>query len=175
MGAVGIRVRALVLAVAMAAPIAVLGAPSAARAATTPTISNYPAPYNISYACGITTGPDGALWFTNFRGDSIGRMTTGGTLTTFTGTGISSPCAMTTGPDGALWFVNAGNDSIGRITTGGTVSNYTGTGIASYTQEYPGAITTGPDGALWFTKPRRFDRSDHDRWRRHQLHRNRHQ
>jgi streptogramin lyase len=25
---------------------------------------------------GITTGPDGALWFTNYDGNSIGRITT---------------------------------------------------------------------------------------------------
>ena len=30
----------------------------------------------ISSPHGITAGPDGALWFTNFGGDSIGRITT---------------------------------------------------------------------------------------------------
>ena len=77
---------------------------------------------------------------------SIGRITTGGTVTNFTGTGISEPVWIAAGPDGALWFTNEGNDSIGRITTGGTVTNFTGTGISE-----PQVIAAGPDGALWFT------------------------
>jgi hypothetical protein len=76
--------------------------------------------------------------------DSIGRVTTVGVVTNYTGTGISYPEGVTAGPDGALWFTNY--NSIGRITTAGVVSNYTGTGIS-----HPDGITTGPDGALWFT------------------------
>ncbi len=158
MGTARLRASALALVAAMVVPIALIAAPTAAHADTSSTVSNYPAPYNIAYVCGIATGPDGALWFTNFHGDSIGRMTTAGTLTTFTGTGISSPCGITTGPDGALWFLNTGSNttdaSIGRITTAGAVTNYTDPTIASFSQEYPGSITTGPDGALWFTNSR---------------------
>ena len=72
---------------------------------------------------GITAGPDGALWFTNNgngTGDSIGRITTTGTIYTYTGTGISGPEGITDGPDGAVWFTNYGangsGNSIGRIT-----------------------------------------------------------
>jgi streptogramin lyase len=90
----------------------------------------------------ITAGPDGALWFSDGR--SIGRITTTGTVTHYTGAGINSPGAITAGSDGALWFANG--KSIGRITTAGLVSNYTGPGV-----NYPGSITAGPDGALWFT------------------------
>ncbi len=93
---------------------------------------------------GITTGPDGALWFTN--GTSIGRITTGGAVSYYTGTGISVAEGITVGPDGALWFTNYGNNSIGRITTGGTVTNYPDANI-----DGPTSIARGPDGALWFT------------------------
>ena len=48
---------------------------------------------------------------------SIGRITTSGTVTNYTGTGVSSPYAIAPGPDSALWFTNDGNASIGRITT----------------------------------------------------------
>ena len=68
---------------------------------------------------GITAGPDGALWFTNQGDDSIGRITTTGTVTNYTDTGIGTPVGITAGPDGALWFTNNGNGSIGRITTTG--------------------------------------------------------
>ncbi len=101
---------------------------------------------------GITTGPDGALWFTNGANNSIGRITTAGVVTNYTGTGIGYPEAITAGPDGALWFTNLygpsdyGHGSIGRITTSGTVSIFRGSGIT-----HPEGITAGPDGALWFT------------------------
>jgi len=97
---------------------------------------------------GITAGPDGALWFTNRTGNTIGRITTTGKVKTFSGTGISAPEGITAGPDGNLWFTTdttVNEDSIGRITTTGTVT----TSFLGSTG--PWGITAGPDGALWFT------------------------
>src|SRR5262249_13142131 len=108
-------------------------------------IFNYTHP-TINNPEGITAGPDGALWFADRNNDSIGRITTSGTVTNFTDVTISCPQNIVTGSDGALWFTNPCNDSIGRITTGGAVSNFTDPGIHE-----PWAITAGPDGALWFT------------------------
>ncbi len=78
----------------------------------------------ISYSVGgqpqgIAAGPDGALWFAN-RGepDSIGRITTSGTVTSYTGPGVDSPTGIAAGPDGGMWFTNTGNDTIGRIQAG---------------------------------------------------------
>jgi hypothetical protein len=99
----------------------------------------------ISGPVGITAGRDGALWFINNGNNSIGRITTAGTVTNYTGTGISSPKAIAAGPDGALWFTD-GNSSIGRITTTGTVTSYSGTGVSG-----PQGIVAGRDGAMWFT------------------------
>src|SRR5215469_14273342 len=48
----------------------------------------------------IAVGPDRALWFTNHGNNSIGRITTGGTVTSFTDPSISGLAAITTGPDG---------------------------------------------------------------------------
>jgi streptogramin lyase len=106
-------------------------------------ITIYP---GVSQPWGITAGSDGALWFTNQNNNSIGRITTAGVVTNYTGAGISGPTGIAAGPDGALWFTNNGNNSIGRITTAGAVANYTGAGISG-----PTAIAAGPDGALWFT------------------------
>ena len=78
--------------------------------------------------------------------NSIGRISTAGIVTNYTGTGINEPESITAGPDEALWFTNRINKSIGRVTTSGVVTNYTGTGI-----DYPTGITSGPDGAIWFT------------------------
>ena len=97
---------------------------------------------------GITVGPDGALWFTTTGSgnDTIGRITTHGTVTDFTKSGISDPYGITSGPDGNLWFANDGNNSIGQITTSGTVTDYSNAGISD-----PQWITVGSDGNLWFT------------------------
>src|SRR5271165_790374 len=55
---------------------------------------------------GITAGPDGNLWFTEFSGNKIGRITPGGTVTEFSAgiTPNSGPDGITAGPDGNLWF-----------------------------------------------------------------------
>jgi streptogramin lyase len=139
------RVGTVLVAVLMATPFAGLEAIVTARAASAdPVVSNY-ADSSVSNPGGITVGPDGALWFTNHDNDSIGRITTGGTVTNFTDPSISQPTGITAGPDGALWFVQ-NNNSIGRITTSGSVSNFTDPSIFA-----PSGITVGPDGALWFT------------------------
>ena len=121
------------------------------------------------------TAADGALWFTNFHNNSIGQITTTGTVTIYTDPEIDEPLGITSGPDGALWFANyGGNGSIGRITTTGTVTTYTSPGISN-----PREITVGPDGALWFTnvsdRLTGLHRADHHHRDSHQLHRSQHQ
>ncbi len=139
------RVAAFVVSIGLAVSSVVAPWVASTASASPPVVTNYTGT-GISNPVGIAAGPDGALWFANYKNNSIGRITTAGAVTNYTGTGISNPEEITAGPDGALWFTNAGNDSIGRITTGGVVTNYTGTGIS-----YPVGITAGPDGALWFT------------------------
>jgi virginiamycin B lyase len=116
-----------------------------------PIFTDHPDP-GIESPLGIAAGSDGALWFTNQSGNSIGRITTSGIITYYTGRKVLGPGAITAGPDGALWFttqrginINSGG-AIGRITTSGTITYYTDPTIPD-----PFAITTGSDGALWFT------------------------
>jgi virginiamycin B lyase len=105
----------------------------------------------------ITSGPDGALWFTseyasNVKGgDSVGRISTSGVVTQYPIPFAANPGPLTAGPDGAIWFAGAdffGGNAIGRVTTSGQFSEYGGK---------PGqigqvlGITAGPDGAVWFT------------------------
>jgi virginiamycin B lyase len=93
---------------------------------------------------GIVAGPDGALWFTNFTTNgSIGRITTSGTVTTYTRKAVIGPSSITVGPDKALWFTNLFSGSVGRITTSGNISIYRERGG-------PEDIVTGP-GNLWIT------------------------
>ncbi len=102
---------------------------------------------------GITTGPDGALWFTeegppppaspvNF----IGRLTTSGQYTHFQLPNLGSiPDQIVAGPDGRLWFTEVGGNRIGAITTAGVITEYPNAG------GQPQGIAVGPDGALWYT------------------------
>src|SRR5690242_855284 len=90
----------------------------------------------------MVTGPDGALWYTNSIGNSIGRITTSGHVkSAFHAPSIRRPSGIAAGPDGALWFTNSW--TIGRITTTGQVTVYPDPGI-----DTPATITAGPDGAL---------------------------
>ena len=118
---------------------------SIGRITTAGVVSHYTDP-KIFGPAGITAGPDGALWFTNFGNNSVGRITTAGVVTVYTGPPIEGPRAITAGPDGALWFANYDGSSISRISTAGVVTGYTNATVSE-----PLDITTGPDGALWFT------------------------
>lgn len=107
---------------------------------------NVPSPHSRPF--GITSGPDGALWFTEQYQGKIGRITTTGSFTEYALTAPKTnaqvfPIGITVGPDQALWF--AAESYIGRITTGGAVTLFP-EGIAGDAV----AITNGPDGALWF-------------------------
>jgi virginiamycin B lyase len=98
---------------------------------------------------GIAVGPDGALWFTDWRGNQIGRMSTAGTYSLYPLPNPgSSPLLITTGPDGALWFTEYAGDRIGRITTAGAITEYP----LPTPNSQPQGIATGPDGALWFAE-----------------------
>ena len=69
----------------------------------------------ISDPEGIAAGPGHTLWFTNYYGNSIGRITTAGVVATFNGPNIRFPAWIAASPDHGLWFTDGGNDSIGRI------------------------------------------------------------
>ena len=112
---------------------------------------------------GITKGPDGALWFTEYYGNKVGRITTAGAVNEYPlppaeGVAALNPYGIATGPDGALWFANSsagsGGPSLGRITTSGNLTlNVIPQDCACVD------ITTGPDGGLWFTELNGIGRS----------------
>lgn len=99
----------------------------------------------------ITTGSDGALWFTEWAKDRIGRITMAGHVSKWTlPTADAGPTSIVAGPDGNLWFTETGIprgptiDQIGRITPQGAITEFPINGR-------PVAITAGPEGDLWFT------------------------
>ena len=117
----------------------------------------HPLPTAQSNPTCITTGPDGALWFTENASNKIGRITMSGGITEYPLTppsGSSVFCGIAAGPDGALWFTETDGNKIGRITTSGAVTEYA-LPTAGSSSRY---ITAGPDGALWFTEGNKIGR-----------------
>jgi virginiamycin B lyase len=108
-------------------------------------VNEYP---NPGSGYGITTGPDGALWFTADVG--IERISTSGMITKYAVPNAASsvPYGIASGPDGALWFTEYWGNKVGRITIDGVVTEYPIPTSGAIGQ----GITAGPDGALWFTE-----------------------
>ncbi|MFI6323368.1 ATP-binding cassette domain-containing protein [Nonomuraea sp. NPDC050556] len=96
---------------------------------------------------GITTGPDGALWFTLVHAGAIGRITVDGSVGTFPlDPADGGPTVITPSPDGALWFTEFHGHRVGRITTSGEISS------VDRPEAGPYGIAAGPDGAMWVTE-----------------------
>lgn len=110
-----------------------------------------PPPGQVNGVEGITSGPDGALWFTLRGAGAIGSISTTGTVTTDPLPNSSAdpqPLSIAAGPDGNLWFTEPGAGAIGRFdpTTHVFETFPLGAGIHN-----PETIVLGPDGNLWFT------------------------
>ena len=114
-----------------------------------PVITEYSIPID-SGAWGITSGPDGNLWFTDPNGGGkISRITTAGVVTDYSvPTATSFLADITGGSDGNLWFTEQIGNKIGRITTTGVITEY----VIPTTNSGPTGITSGPDGNIWFTE-----------------------
>jgi hypothetical protein len=115
--------------------------------------AEFPIPTPNASPFGITTGPDGKLWFTEDTGNKIGRFdpSTHTIVETSLPNAFSFPFDITAGPDGNLWFTETGNvvkgvGMINPVTRGIVETPMTGANST------PGFITTGPDGNLWFTE-----------------------
>jgi streptogramin lyase len=87
----------------------------------------------------IITGPDGNLWFAEYCGNALGRLTPEGTLTE---SFIPTPSA---GPEGIVVRPVDGL-RIGRITPAGVVTLFRVPGDSAK----PYGITSGPATSLWF-------------------------
>jgi virginiamycin B lyase len=137
-------------------------APIVGRVTTTGVFTDYSEAAAIAgfqFPTSITTGPDGALWFTDggavagnsgvFTNSAIGRLTTSGSFQRFALASPAGASQIAAGSDGALWFTDRQGNGIGRITTSGSVTEYK-TGIPANAD--PSGIALGPDHALWFTQ-----------------------
>jgi streptogramin lyase len=102
-------------------------------------------------AAGLTAGPnkEQAVWYTNFKGNKVGRMTTGGATTEYPVANASGPLEIAVGPDNNLWFTERTGTKIGKMTTSGVLTEYAVGGETL-------GIASGPDGNVWFTKAKKI-------------------
>jgi streptogramin lyase len=100
----------------------------------------------ISQPLDIAAGPDGALWFADYAGDSIGRISTAGVISVFRTPNLRPTTGITAGSDGNLWF--SFDVGVGKITPEGAITTY---GVPG--GNAPRDIVAGPDGNIWFVNP----------------------
>jgi virginiamycin B lyase len=139
----GTRCRAIGLIGALAVPSAALVQPAAA--ATGPVITTYGLNGGYVNPDGITEGPDGNMWFTEFSDAfTIGEITPGGSITDHPvpGPGDSAAGGITLSPD--RHAVPAPDGYLGRITTTGTAR------VLRYAAS-PQNVTAGPHHSTWYT------------------------
>lgn len=110
---------------------------------------------------GITTGSDGALYFSEAGVERIGRITTSGVLSSLPLSGLSrTPWFETTGRDGNLWITESAglrshSEAIARLTLNGVVTQFPLPKPLSslpIDEAGPRHIVSGPDGNLWFVE-----------------------
>jgi streptogramin lyase len=143
-----VRVRIPIAAVLVAL---FLGAGTSLATAGGPSISEFETGLTPSVGLwGITSGPDGNLWFTEEMGNAVGRVTPGAVITEFTaGFPTGNPRGIVTGPDGNLWVAQAGGaGAIARVTKDGVVTEF-----PVPTAGDPNDVAVGPDGNVWYVDP----------------------
>jgi virginiamycin B lyase len=106
----------------------------------------------------LAAGPDGNIWFSEYRASKIGRITPAGVVTEFQlPRPNSGPGDITTGADGNLWFIelaggvdgqNTDGNRVGRITPRGDVTEFQIPSLGGS----PTNVAVGPDRNIWYTK-----------------------
>lgn len=81
------------------------------------------------------------VWFTEFRGNRIGRIGSGGACEYLP---ADSPYGLCLAPDGALWYTEVNANAVVRRDPAGALDRYTVEGM-------PSTIAAAPDGTVWFT------------------------
>jgi virginiamycin B lyase len=106
----------------------------------------------------LTTTTDGSIWFTEYNGNAIGRLTgvvAGGTNITLTEYAIPTPnchpIGIAPGLSNSVWFAEYGGSKIGYLTVTNNVPVFYETFTASGSS--PAFLTKARDGSIWFTDP----------------------
>jgi len=111
----------------------------------------------------IVTGPEGNMWFTVRQGNSIGKITPQGLVTTYFSIigGRFFIQGLAAGPDNNIWYTVPRRNVLGRVSVDGKVSEYpiksafliNDAGVKESVKVdnfYVSKITFSPKGELWF-------------------------
>ena len=110
---------------------------------------------------GMALDPAGNLYIADFGNSRVRKVTPGGTISTYAGTGtpgfagdggpataaqLSFPQGVALDSAGNLYIADSNNNRIRKVTPGGTISTYAGTGLQGFSGDGGPAI----DAQLWF-------------------------
>lgn len=125
---------------------------------------------------GIKTDNAGNVYFSDFSGNRIRKISTTGVITTIAGGGsavpgdggpatnamINTPVGVVQDATGNLYFSDLGNARIRKVTTSGIISTIAGTGVAGFSGDggqataaqvnYPNGMAIDVAGNLYFTE-----------------------
>jgi streptogramin lyase len=129
------------------------------RITPTGAITEFSIPTADSRPSGITTGPDGNLWFTENQANQIASITPAGVVTEFAiPTPNSGPVGIAAGADGNIWFAESSANNIGKLTLSSApvfVDGYMSGNWYDPAQSGQGFQLEMADGdtmvAIWFT------------------------
>jgi len=114
-------------------------------------LAEFPIPTAQSTPYRMAAGGDGNMWFTEFTGNKVAKITPTGTVTEY-GSGLKNAFDIALGHDGNMWFTqyapNA-DSKIGKVTPAGVVTTYP-LGSSPINPSMPGGIMKGPEGKMWF-------------------------
>lgn len=96
----------------------------------------------------ITVARDGAVWFTEYNGDHVGRVGPTGALDEFAVWSETQPTTIVQAPDGTIWFAASARNTIASISPSGDLSERSLDGLSIT----PVGLTAAADGTLWYTE-----------------------
>lgn len=117
-------------------------------------------PEKLGTLVDMTSGPDGAVWFTT-QDNLIGSIAPDGTVAIHRGSWVNGPDGITASPDGDLVFANRTGRSIGRVSTAGALSHIYDptilpqrrTRMLTFATQNSGDLDVADDGGIWFVGP----------------------
>jgi virginiamycin B lyase len=126
------------------------GVPTVSAAFTpTPTFYQFSIPVAANRPQWIAAGSDGNMWFTEFPGNTVAKITPAGVVTECPAipSAASNPQGIIGASDGNLWFTEFAASKITRVTTACAYTEF----ATLFASDGPQLLTDRGDGNLWFT------------------------
>jgi virginiamycin B lyase len=121
----------------------------AAAFTPTPTFYQFSIPVAANRPQWIAAGSDGNMWFTEFPGNTVAKITPAGVVTECPAipTAASNPQGIIGASDGNLWFTEFAGSKITRVTTACAYTEFS----TLFASDGPQLLTDRGDGNIWFT------------------------